>query len=139
MNRSREFAELLLRKAQGDAWMLNRAVSEQGAPPWALGFHAQQAVEKAIKAVLTVLSVEYPRTHNLALLMDLLRQRGQRLPPDAAELPRLTPFGALLRYDEDQQFEASPVQVDRAWMRNCVERTLAWAEKAIAPGPTGGS
>ena len=39
-----------------------------------LGFHAQQAVEKAIKAWISLKGVEYPLTHNLALLFSLLQE-----------------------------------------------------------------
>lgn len=34
-------------------------------------FHAQQAVEKSLKAFLVAHGVSYPLTHNLTLLMDL--------------------------------------------------------------------
>ena len=132
MNRSPELAEILLRKAQGDAWMLNRALDEPTAPPWALGFHAQQAVEKAIKSVLAAHSMEYPRTHNLALLVDLLTDGGVPLPPDAQELPLLTPFGALLRYDDHSEADESGPAADKTWMGECVRRTLQWAHEIIA-------
>lgn len=32
-----------------------------------VGFHAQQAAEKALKAWLTLLGIEFPRTHDLSL------------------------------------------------------------------------
>ena len=37
-----------------------------------LCFHAQQAAEKSLKAVLIHHSIELPRTHNLERLIDLL-------------------------------------------------------------------
>ena len=37
-----------------------------------LCFHAQQAAEKALKAVLVFRSVPFPKTHNIRTLMDLL-------------------------------------------------------------------
>jgi len=45
------------------------------------GFHAQQAIEKALKAWLAWLDVEYPRTHDLSLLLSLLRERGADTAP----------------------------------------------------------
>ena len=132
MNRSREHAQVLMEKARGDAWMLNRVIADPDAPLWSLGFHAQQAAEKAIKAILSKHSIEYPRTHNLALLLDLLRGNGLTLPPDADQLPRLTPFGAPLRYDD----ESAPVEqesaLDRSWLEICVRRTLEWAESVLS-------
>ena len=132
MNRSRELAQVLLDKARGDAWMLAHVVEQPDAPAWAMGFHAQQAVEKALKAVLTANCVDYPRTHNLGLLVDLLRQHAPCLPPDAEELARLTPFGALLRYDDDSEMGRSTPPIDRTWMRKCVERTLSWGTDILA-------
>ena len=40
------------------------------------GFHAQQAIEKSLKAWLAVRSVEFPRTHDLSRLLDLLERDG---------------------------------------------------------------
>ena len=46
-------------------------------------FHAQQAAEKYVKALLVNLGTEFPKTHSLAALLDLLigrmirRQRRQ--------------------------------------------------------------
>jgi len=37
-----------------------------------LCFHAQQAVEKSVKAVLVLRGVEFPKIHSLPRLMDLL-------------------------------------------------------------------
>ena len=130
MKRSTEHARGLLDKARGDAYMLACGASDPGAPDWALGFHAQQAAEKAIKAVLTGQGQDYPRTHNLSALLDLVRDTGVPLPPDAAELPCLTPFGVALRYDE--QPEAALTQVlDRPWASRVVHRTIAWAASVL--------
>jgi hypothetical protein len=49
----REHARLLLAKAKDDALMMRQLHGHPKAPRWGVGFHAQQAVEKAIKSVLT--------------------------------------------------------------------------------------
>jgi HEPN domain-containing protein len=41
------------------------------------GFHVQQAAEKSLKAWLALLGVQYPKTHELAVLFQLLRDPGQ--------------------------------------------------------------
>jgi len=43
-------------------------------------FHAQEAVEKAIKAVLAMRGAEFPFTHNLALLLQLCADAGIDVP-----------------------------------------------------------
>jgi HEPN domain-containing protein len=128
MNRSREFARLLLGKGRDDEWVLARLVEAADAPEWVLGFHAQQAVEKALKAVLAARLIEYPPTHNLSVLVDLVARAGIAPPPDAESLPRLTPFGAAFRYDRLPGQEGIP---DRTCLRESIRRTLAWADDMI--------
>jgi HEPN domain-containing protein len=134
MQRPGEYARQLLAKARDDAYMLGRLAEDPHCPIWGLGFHAQQAVEKAIKAVLADRAVEYPYTHNLSALVHLLDGASLPPPPDAAEFARLTPFGAPLRYEAP--VTAIPAEMpDRSWLLDCARRTLDWAELLIASGP----
>jgi len=131
MNRSREHARLLMQRALDDAWILDRLADDPQAPRWGLGFHAQQAVEKTIKAVLTCRSIEYPYTHDLAVLADLLEASGLGCPPDQATWMRLTPFGTAFRYDEalgDDEVGRLP---DVALMRRCVQQTLNGGQSIV--------
>jgi HEPN domain-containing protein len=45
---------------------------EKGCPTDTVGFHAQQAAEKSIKAVLIHEGVPFPRVHSIERLIDLL-------------------------------------------------------------------
>ena len=47
-----------------------------------LCFDAQQAAEKAIKAVLISRDIEFPYVHDLARLLLILESHGERIPPD---------------------------------------------------------
>jgi hypothetical protein len=60
-----DHAQLLMEKAAGDEKILFRLIDEDDIPDDGLGFHAQQAVEKMIKAVLAHNEVSYERTHNI--------------------------------------------------------------------------
>jgi HEPN domain-containing protein len=131
MNSSTDHALALLNKARDDAYVVRTLGADATAPDWIVGFHAQQAVEKAIKAVLTKHAIEFPRTHNLAMLVELLRGNALPLPPDADDLVRLTPFGAALRYD-DGLGEDEPT-IAREWAAGVVSRMLDWAAHAINP------
>jgi HEPN domain-containing protein len=130
MNRSREYALVLLEKAPGDLYVLERLATDADAPAWSLGFHAQQAAEKALKAVLAARSVEFPRTHNLAHLLDLVREQGLLLPQDGQSLPRLTPFGATLRYDMELEENAEQA-LDRTWALEAARHTVEWAARLM--------
>jgi len=63
-------------------------------------FHAQQAVEKSLKAVLFTHQIEFRRTHNLVDLAALLRQNGIELPISDDQLLKLNPFAVTFRYDD---------------------------------------
>ena len=65
-------------------------------------FHAQQAVEKSVKAVLTAWAIHFPKTHNLFALFDLLPS-GIPLPPDEEETARLTEYAAAARYPGSEE------------------------------------
>jgi hypothetical protein len=64
-------------------------------------FHAQQAVEKALKAVLAARGVEFPFIHDISGLAKLCREAGAPLPGDLDGADLLTPYAAGLRYDDD--------------------------------------
>ena len=63
-----------------------------------LCFEAQQAAEKAIKAVLISRNIEFPYVHNLALLLSLLEEHGISVPNAVRRAARLTPHAVDTRY-----------------------------------------
>jgi HEPN domain-containing protein len=63
-------------------------------------FHAQQAIEKLLKAVLIVKGIEFQRTHDLHTLATLLLQNGISPAYTPEELARLNPFAVTFRYDD---------------------------------------
>ena len=86
--------EVLLHKAASDEAILNfDTISDS-----IVGFHAQQAVEKLMKALLTQLKVPYEFTHSLNRLLILLESHGEHLPSTALTLGDLTDFAVEYRY-----------------------------------------
>jgi HEPN domain-containing protein len=57
-----------------------------------LCFHAQQAVEKALKAVLIMRGVRFPYTHDIADLATSLEQSGQPVPDHVKAAEALSRF-----------------------------------------------
>jgi HEPN domain-containing protein len=131
MDRSHEFARALLTKARDDFHILQTLAHAPNSPRWGLGFHAQQAAEKALKAVLANRSIRYPRTHDLGALLGALERADVSPPPDADRLPWLTPFSVTLRYPGDDVEPSSDEGFDTAQLVLLVDRTLAWAEAAL--------
>jgi HEPN domain-containing protein len=100
MNDKRSHARGWLAKAASDLAAARRLTDGDG-PYDVACFHAQQAAEKALKAVLAAVDAPIPRTHNLE---DLLAQSaavapGSRLATRGLDLADLTPFAVELRYD----------------------------------------
>ena len=63
-----------------------------------LCFNAQQAAEKAIKALLIQHDVEVPYVHDLAELLTLLERAGREVPESIRQAERLTRFAIFARY-----------------------------------------
>lgn len=61
-------------------------------------FHAQQAAEKALKAVLVHHRADFPRTHDLRQLLELIESIGVQAPPEVAEADLLSPYAVSFRY-----------------------------------------
>lgn len=125
MNRSRELAALLLRKAAQDEYALEKLAADPGAPEEIIGFHAQQAIEKMLKAVLALAAIRYPRTHDLTELLDLVRKQGFEVPPQLEDVEALSSFAVGFRYED------LPAPFDREWARSCVRATRVWAEGTL--------
>jgi len=60
-------------------------------------FHAQQCVEKYLKAFLVILEIEFPRTHDIEILISLI-PRSIRLSLTVEEQRRLTEYATIMRY-----------------------------------------
>ena len=63
-----------------------------------LCFNAQQAAEKAIKAVCIFHHIPYPYVHDLATLVTVLMQNGISVPEQVKESAKLTRFAIATRY-----------------------------------------
>ena len=71
------------------------------------GFHAQQAAEKLLKAWIAILGVEYPLTHNVEALLDILEQQGAAV-QRFSTLEEFTPYAVRHRYASQAQ-SADPI------------------------------
>ncbi len=60
-------------------------------------FHAQQCVEKYLKAFLVSRDIDFPRTHDIGDLVDLM-PRNFRLRLSVEEQQRLTAYATTMRY-----------------------------------------
>lgn len=95
-----ELVRAWLIKARNDLSLARHALAAD--PPLADGacFHAQQAVEKALKAVHVAREVEPPRTHVIELLMSRCGSLDPRLDAMGEQCVWLTEFAVAGRYPE---------------------------------------
>jgi len=94
----RELVYQWLEKASADF-----DVAEQLCEPGAVSeecaaFHCQQAVEKYLKAHLVRRQVEFPKTHDIAQLLDRVATVNAKLAGSLRAADVLTPFGVEVRY-----------------------------------------
>ncbi len=115
-DRQRE-ASRMLRIAQRDLKTARSMLDPDLFDEASWGFHVQQATEKALKAWISALEQDYPRTHDLSLLGQLLIDCGGD-PTRFESLENFTPFGLRLRDDD----EPEALNLDRAaWNQHCAE------------------
>ena len=120
----RSIARLLLESARQDEKAVVALSDVADMSDAIIGFHAQQAVEKALKAVLSSAGIVFRRTHDIAELLDLLTDSGLPPPPEADTLDELNPYAVEARYG---LIELSGL--DRQGVRATIGQVLAWAEK----------
>lgn len=96
-----------------------------------LCFHAQQAAEKALKALYQYYAWAFRFTHDLDELISGLKRRGLEIPEEIVEADVLTRFAWESRYPyigekvTDEEYREALCQA---------ETVVAWAEKLIEQG-----
>jgi HEPN domain-containing protein len=97
----RGFVVQRIRSADGDLAAAKHLLS--GGAEFVRGavFHAQQAAEKFLKAVLVWHQVEFPKTHDIGRLTDLLKTVDSGLADRVREASALTPYAVEARYPSD--------------------------------------
>jgi HEPN domain-containing protein len=120
-----EEANRLLTAARSDLRAARLLASDEQQHGDVIGFHAQQAVEKAIKAVLVALSLPIPYTHDLGFLLDMLAEHTAAVPDSVADADWLTPWAVAARYG------ATEAALDREAAVRAAGDAVAWAEATI--------
>lgn len=121
-----EEAARLLRLAQRDRETFGLLKPIPQASLAALGFHAQQSIEKALKTVCVLRDIEFRRTHDLAALAELIRAGDMDLPVSVDSLRLINPFAVEFRYDD----EIVP-SITRDELEALVMKVLCWAVQCL--------
>ena len=91
---------------------------------------AQQAAEKATKAVSIKLNVNFPYVHDLAELLTSVEKAGQAVPAPIKRAEKLSRFAVFTRYPG-----IGPPIKEKEYRETVkiTERVLKWAENIIVP------
>ena len=95
---TRTVAGMLLASARQDLAACDLLAGAPSIGDAIVGFHAQPAIEKSLKAVLSASVIEFRRTHDLLALLDLFEDHGLALPPFSDWLDELNPYAVEARY-----------------------------------------
>lgn len=91
-------------------------------------FHAQQCVEKYIKALLSFKAIDFPKTHDISELIVLL-PKGIRPDLTAEKQERLTDYATSMRYPSDWE----PITREEAENAVAAAKTVREAARALLP------
>jgi len=122
-----ELAAILARKATEDAVALRELAGNPEIADSILGFHAQQAIEKGLKAVLADSGVDFEYTHDLRHLIGLIEAAGISFPLDTPDVVTFTEFAVPLRYED--LLDAEPL--DRLAAVALVNEVGAWVRRML--------
>ena len=108
-------------------------VWRESCPTSTVCFHAQQCVEKYLKAFLTSVQIEFPKIHSIVELM-LLLPAAVRSQLGAEEQQRLTNYATVTRYPGDWE----PITRDEAEHAVSMARKVREAVRKHLPDVTQG-
>ena len=120
-------AAMMLRSAGFDVAACKALDAAPGMADSVIGFHAQQACEKCLKATLATQGVEIPRSHDLLRLIELLDARGIGVPASAQWIDALNPYAVEARYGM-----VEPGKLDRQRTLATIDEVLAWARLRVS-------
>jgi HEPN domain-containing protein len=98
MKDTAELCRGLLRKAKSDRIAMEASLAAQALD--AACFHAQQMIERCLKAFLAYCRVGFPYTHNLSKLIEMAAGIDAAFRSLLPTVAPLTPYAVELRYDD---------------------------------------
>ena len=124
----RDFARALFEMAKKDVQALHGMTDATVFADEIFGFHAQQAVEKCLKAWIAALDTEFPLTHDISLLLSVLADKNAPV-ADFWDLVEFTAFAVQFRYTAFDQI----TPLNRTDILQKVDNLFFYVQSIIAP------
>ncbi len=118
-----------LAHAESDLNLARLAKNRTGILPEQICFHAQQAAEKALKAVLLSKRIEFPLVHDIEELLEIAQQGGILFPEEVSNAGGLTPYAVEARYPGHLE-EITPSDLEESV--RLAEAVLRWASEIVS-------
>ena len=125
-------SQVLARKAEEDATAVREFAGNLDIADSIIGFHAQQAVEKWLKAITAAHGIRHKPIHDIDRLIELLEKANVESPLDRDRLAALTQYAVPMRYDELLDAES----LDRVATVDLVDEVGKWANDLLEPPNT---
>lgn len=97
---TREIVELWLRKADNDLLNIRNNLTAEDVPTDTICFHAQQAVEKLLKALLIAHGRNVAKSHDLVKLLTDVADLAPELGQFEELLEEISEYGVSVRYPD---------------------------------------
>jgi len=125
-----EHAREMLFYGQRDLQALGHMLDPAHFPEEVFGLLAQQAVEKALKAWLSIRGLQYPHKHDLRLLYRMVEESGEPAVASFRDLVPLTDFGVRFRYgvSDTQPLDRAATVDSVTSLVGAVQRAIEFAE-----------
>jgi HEPN domain-containing protein len=94
----KEHSSLWIQKARNDLISAKLILNQPEGPSDTACFHAQQAIEKLLKAILTFHGINYPKTHDLVRLLDIVLPFFRQLEEFREKFDAMTDYAVEIRY-----------------------------------------
>jgi HEPN domain-containing protein len=113
----KEFYKQWLVKAQEDWDAVEILITQKRPPKGAVCFHCQQCIEKLLKAILVREQIEFPKTHDIGRLIELVRNYVPGVTEFSLHARKLSVHGVDARYPDEA------IQVSAADMKQIFDIT----------------
>lgn len=121
----------LLQMARKDHQAITNMLDQDLFSEEVFGFHAQQSIEKALKAWITVKGLTYPKSHDVSALTRILNDSGEDM-TTFPDLEDYTIYAVQYRYEA---YDDAEEQLDRQKVIEATRTLIDHAQEVLKNTP----